>query len=209
MQWKRWVIIAVCLGLIVARIIRPDMQVDVITIWLIVIAAILFVMPELRVVVPYIKRVKIGDTEVELKEQIKELGKEIAQAQDSVANKPGLEVAKDVSSDIDEILKASSINPRLALLRLTPMIQQQMLDRLREAGWDVNRLALADLDYGVTKGVFPKELVSVYRDFLTVRNKVAHDAAFDVDDSTILALVSIGIELLKVFSTKKQADTTT
>jgi hypothetical protein len=40
-----------------------------------------------------------------------------------------------------------------------------------------------------------------------VKNKVAHAAVFDVDEATILALVSIGIELLKVIAAKKRENT--
>ena len=51
------------------------------------------------------------------------------------------------------------------------------------------------VDLGVSKGIFPQEFLPAFRDFWAVRNRVAHGAAFDVDDSYILSLISLGTQL--------------
>jgi hypothetical protein len=98
-------------------------------------------------------------------------------------------------------------NPRAALLLLSTKLEDRVQSRLREASLqsDTNYISphLA-ANLAVKAGLLPEETASTFRDFLTVRNKVAHDAAFDVDEATILTLVSIGIELLKIVSAKKR-----
>ena len=80
-NWKRWLIIITCLGLVTVRLIWPHIQFDAVTIWLIVIAAFFLIIPEPRVFFPYIKRVKLWEAEIELKEEVKELGREVDKAQ--------------------------------------------------------------------------------------------------------------------------------
>src|SRR6266566_8320408 len=74
---KRWLIIIICLGLLIARLLWPHIQFDAVTLWLVVIAAFFLIIPEPRVFFPYIKRVKLWDAEIELKEEVKELGREV------------------------------------------------------------------------------------------------------------------------------------
>jgi hypothetical protein len=151
--------------------------------------------------------------EILLKEQIKNevrsVVEEVEQIQESIDNQTELEISKDVSSDIDETLHMLSINPRAALLLLSTKLEDRLRSRLQEANLqsDTNyvspRLAI---DLAAKADLLSRETASTFRDFLSVRNKVAHDAAFDVDETTIFTLVSIGIELLKIVSAKKRRD---
>src|SRR6266849_4092445 len=59
------------------------------------------------------------------------------------------------------------------------------------------------IEIGIEKGLFPPSAISAYHDFMGLRNKIAHDYAFQVDNATILSLISLGTELLKVLSTEK------
>jgi len=87
-SWQRSLIILLCLILVAVRMIWPDMKVDVISLWLLGIAAFLLLMPKLGVFVPYIKRVKVGDSEIELNEEIKNFGKEMEKVQSSEIENP-------------------------------------------------------------------------------------------------------------------------
>ncbi len=202
-NWKRWLIIITCLGLVAVRLIWPHIQFDAVTIWLIVIAAFFLIIPEPRVFFPYIKRVKLWEAEIELKEEVKELGREVDKVQESVASKPGVEVSKSLSPDVEEVLRESSKDPRAALLLLSAKIESQVRKRLQKANLNFRYPLGKAMEVGVAAGLFPREILSAFRDFWAVRNRVAHAEAFDVEDSTILALVSIGTELLKVLSTEK------
>jgi hypothetical protein len=206
-NWKRWLIIITCLGLVTVRLIWPQIQFDAVTIWLIVIAAFFLIIPEPRVFFPYIKRVKLWEAEIELKEEIKELGREVDKAQESVDKNPELEVAENLTPEVEEVLRQASKDPRAAFLLLSAKIDHFVRKRLEEAGLNQgNRVVSAPraIKMGVEAGLFPKEVESSFNDFWAVRNKVAHDAAFDVDDKTILALISLGTVILTLLSTEKR-----
>jgi hypothetical protein len=143
----------------------------------------------------------------QIKNEVKSVVEEVEQIQEAIDNQTELEISKDVSSDIDDILRMLSINPRAALLLLSTKLEDRLKIQLQEANLqsDTNyvspRLAI---DLAENAELLSGEAASTFRNFLLVRNKVAHDAAFDVDEATILTLVSIGIELLKIVSAKKR-----
>ena len=205
---RRWFLIALCFILLLLKIIFPSTQIDSNVIWLIAITAILFVLPELRTLTPYVKRIKIGDAEIELKEKIEDLEKEVEKAQTSAEetefdNSTSPEVAEKVSAETAAILHEASKNPQAALLLLSARIEEQLRKRIEEGGIPVPKtysiVRLAEL--GVQNKVFPFDFLAAFRDFAAVRNRVAHGQAFDVDRSVVLSVISLGTELLKIAST--------
>lgn len=207
---KRSVIIAICLILVLLKLIFPKLEIDIYIIWLIGIAALLFILPDLRSLTPYIKRIRIGDTELELKESIGSLEKEVEKAQDAAERESeDVDTARaSVSSDIEKILEESGRDPRAAFLLLSSKIEEQLRLRLEEAGKTPIRTYSASryVEMGIQLGIFPQEFLPAFRDFWSVRNRVAHGAAFDVEDSYILSLISLGTQLLKIASTSKKPD---
>jgi hypothetical protein len=203
---KRWIIITICLILIALRVIFPIVQVDTNSIWLVGIVALLFVLPDLKSLTPYIKRVKFGDVELELKETIANLGREVEKAENAVAEEADSTVSKEVSSEIEKVLQESSKDPRATLLLLSSKIEGQLRLRLEEAGIAWPYKTIRSVELGMQKGIFPQEFLPAFRDFWAVRNQVAHGAAFDVDDAYILSLVSLGTQLLKIASSVKKQD---
>lgn len=206
--WKRGLLIAACFGLIAVRWFWPSVPVDTTTLWLVVIAAILFLAPDLKDLTPYIKRIRIGDAELELKEKIEELAPEVQRARDAAAAKADpsapRESAEAAARDIDKVLEESSVDPRAALLLVSSKIEQQLHNRLTEAGVPVGRnpSAIRSVEIGVREGVFPKEFLNAFRDFWVVRNQVIHSTVFNVSSAYLLSLVSLGTELLKALSNK-------
>src|SRR5438105_8421023 len=102
-NWQRSLIILLCLILVAVRMIWPDMKVDVISLWLLGIAAFLLLMPKLGVFVPYIKRVKVGDSEIELTEEIKNFGKEVEKVQSSEIENPQMNSLNNISPDVMKV----------------------------------------------------------------------------------------------------------
>lgn len=171
-----------------------------------VIAALLFVLPELKTVTPYVKRVKFGDVELELKEQIGNLVKEVEKAREAAVEKSSTGIPKEssqkISTEVEQVLQESSKNPRAALLLLSSKLEEQLRNRLVDAGISLRPYSISrSVEIGVQRGLFPQEFLPAFRDFWAVRNRVAHGAAFDVDDTYILSLISLGTQLLKLLST--------
>lgn len=201
---KRWLIIVFCLILITLKVIFPSVQVDTNSIWLVGIVALLFILPDLKSLTPYIKRIKIGDTELELKETIGNLEKEVEKAQDAVTDGSDGTTSREVSSEIEQVLQESSKDPRAALLLLSSKIEEQLRRRLEEANITPTYPVTRAVELGVKNEVFPQEFLPAFRDFWAVRNQVAHGAAFNVDDAYILSLISLGTQLLRMASSVKK-----
>jgi hypothetical protein len=206
-NWKRILVIIVCVALIVVHSIWSQLKFDSINIWLGAIAILLFLMPNLNFLFPYLRRVKrfkAWELEFELSDLEEKVEKAEAEAADSG-------VSKNVSPEVEEVLKEASKDPRAALLLLSSKIDTVVRKRLEDAkllpilkGGVVRypRTNFA-IEMGISQGLFPPTALSAYNDFRGIRNEIAHNYIFQVDDATILSLISLGTQLLKVLSTEK------
>ena len=198
--WKRWVIFTVSLGLAIARLVWPDVKVDGTTVWLVALAAAVFLLPEIADVIPYVKKVKMGPAEVELRDDIAKLNREVERVQ---AERPGV---NPLPSEAEEVIREAAQDPRAALLLLSTKIEQAIRERARESGLleGGRPLPLVRLlEAGIERQVFPKSILPAFRDFWAVRNKVAHGMQFDVSEQSVLSLISLGSELLRALSAER------
>lgn len=207
-NWRRSLIILICLGLIVAHSIWSQLKFDNINLWLGAIAITLFLLPKPDFLFPYIKRIKrlrAWELEVELSE----LQQEVEKAEESLASKQDIEIPKDVPPEVDEILREASKDPRAALLLLSSKIETAVRNKMEEVGagygatikrYPPTRDAI---EWGTTRGIFPPSVLSAYKDFMGLRNKIAHDYSFQVDNATILSLISLGTNLLRILSSEQ------
>ncbi len=203
---KRFVVVILCTIFVVAGMLSPTMKIDSNAIWLIGIAAIVFVLPNLRSLMPYVKKIKIGDAELELREDISVLEREVERATDAVAEQSGTTALKGsdnkAASDVEKVIEEAAKSPRAALLLLSAKIEEKLRRVLRDADIDYQPVSSSTrlVELGVKHQIFPLEILSAIRDFASVRNRVAHGAAFDIDDSYILSIISLGTQLLNVIS---------
>ena len=207
-NWRRLLIVVVSIAFILDRQIWHKIQFDAVTIWLVVSIAIFLLFPNPQIIFPYVKRIKLWEVEIELKEQIRELEKEVVKAQDASANEAVPGTPGHIPSEVEEVLSESGKNPRAALLLLSTKIESEIKERLKDAGVTLSRryaTASQAVETGAKAGIFTHEFASAFRDFWTVRNRIAHGEAFDVNDNTVFSLISLGIELLKVISTGKSS----
>lgn len=206
-SWQRLLIILLCLILVAVRMIWPDMKVDAVSLWLLGIAAFLLLMPKLGIFVPYIKRVKVGDSELELNEEIKNFGKAVEKVQSSEIENPLMSSLNTTSPDVMKVLEETPRSPTAALLLLATMLDAHIKQRFLESGLaqirkNVPQSPLVALKEMVDAGIYSPAVLSSYQYFRDIRNRVAHDLAFDVPNSILLSIISLGTELLKVLSTE-------
>ncbi len=204
-MWKRWIVVIFCVALIVARYIYPTVQVDTTTVWLVVIATLAFLLPDLKAFTPYIKRVKIGDTEIELKDEIGKLSDEVDKAKEAASQKRETkdpEALNKAFLEVESILENINKDPRATLLLLSSRIEKQLKLRLIEADVNIERIySLRELSrLAIKQEILPQEFAPALDDFVAVRNRVAHGEAFDVNDNVIYSLISIGARLLEIVS---------
>jgi hypothetical protein len=199
---KRWVVIFVCLLLVTLRLSIPSVQVDTNIIWLVAIVALSFILPELKSIAPYIKRIKIGDMELELES----LAKKVDKAQEVEEEKASTEIPKErsqkISSEVEEVLKEYSKNPKAAFLLLSAKLESSLREKLEEYGIHPKVLSAPRLvDIGVQNSILTDEFRAAFRDFWAIRNRIAHGAAYDIEDDDVLNLISLGTQLLKLLPT--------
>ena len=153
-----------------------------------------------------IKKFKIGisELEIEFTEQIKKIGKELEEAKESITI--DYKLPESAILNVDEIIHEASKDPRAAFLLLSAKIEGKVRERLHEAGIEEKDrfIPLSDMvEFGIHSGVFPKELLPSFRDFWAIRNRVVHGKAFEVEDSVIYSLISLGNEILKWLSIER------
>lgn len=204
---KRFLVAVVCLSLAIIRIIKPDTIIDGNTVWLLVIAVVVMIGPDLKVLIPFIKRIKIGDTEIELAAQAAKISKEIEKVKDEVGIQENWEIPDRTTDQVKQVLQDAKTDPRAAFLLLASRIEEVVRSRLQEADIPQARqfTSLPRLvEYGVERQIFPQQTISIFKEFWFVRNKVAHGQAFDFDEDTILSLISVGTDILELISIEKK-----
>jgi hypothetical protein len=209
-SWQRWLIATICLGLVAARIVFPTIPVDWITVVLIAIAALALIAPKtddmLRLVMkalPYIKKAKVAGVEIELSEEIKKLAIDVDTAQAKLAEQNQVTLVPDYAAGQTDILQALKSDPRAALLLLAAQIEQQVMIQLAKHGLRKKGESIPmhrAIEIGVEHSVFPSVIVKPFKEFWNIRNQVAHGMAFGVDESLVLSLVSLGLDVLKLVS---------
>ena len=194
--WKRVFIAVLCLAFAIAHAVVPSATVDATSVWLLAIAAAMFLLPDLKTLLPYLKRVKVGDTEIELEK----LGREVERAAESVAGKQSLPPA-----NVEDVLKEAGRSPQAALLLLSSKIEEEVRERLRAAGVKGadSMISLPKLvERAVAQGVYGDSILPALEDFWAARNDVAHGRGFDVADQTLFSLISIGLQLYKALTAR-------
>lgn len=206
-SWKRSLIIFLCILLVAIRMIWPHMEVDAVSLWFLGIAAFVLLVPELRIFIPYIRSVKIGQAELQLSEEIKNFGKEMESAK---IEKPKVGSLNEISPDVMKVLEMAVTNPDAALTMLATLLEAHIKQRFLESGLasrydrDISQYPVEALRALVANNFYSSSVLTSYNYFRVIRDRVAHGLAFDVPDTLKQATISIGTELLKILATKVQ-----
>jgi hypothetical protein len=204
---KHYILIAICLGFAAIRIFQPQAIVDGNTVWLLVIATVVLIGPDLKVLLPYIKRIKIGDTEIELAEATAKMVQELERVKEEVRVDENWEIPDRTTGEVNEVLNDAKTDPRAAFLLLATKIEEEVRSQLQKANLSQSRqfTSLPRLvEFGVQREIFPVQVLSIFKDFWYARNKVAHGQAADIDHDTILSLIAVGTDILKLVSIEKK-----
>lgn len=204
-------VVVACLGFLIARIIWPSAKIDSISIWLLIIAAVIILAPELRHLVPYVSEAKIGPVTVkvrEIREDIQKVVEETNAVEEKISQNPDLVLPEEASqefSDIRSLLK-SNVDPRQVLVMLSIDLEKKVRDRLKEEGIpQASRpLSLSRMvSIGQAADVFPEEYVPIINEFWRVRNSVVHAVDIPIDNATLYSLIDAGLEVLALLSVEK------
>lgn len=193
--------------LAILRIIYSEHKFDLTTFTFILIVIVMVFLPkDISKYIPFIKSLKIGNVEIELREDINKISEKVENLKKKVAISENLVISDSIESDIEEIYHVSENSPRAALLLLSSKIEKEIKNRLKESSIEDSDRPMPIFHYlkkGVEAGIFPKEVYTPFKDFTTIRNKIAHGKDLDVTDATIYSLLDVGTDILEILSAKK------
>ena len=213
MSLKSRRIIAFIIGAVaVAHIFVPShVQIDWPTITLVVVALVLaFLWSEIVAMLPNIKRLRLGDAEIEMRGEAAKLHEEVEKIERiPIAPKrqiiPGGLIipapTKDPARRSEaDILELASRDKETALILLTIEIERELA---RLSGHtdepDRSRTIRETVDRLVDEGVIPRDLANTILTFRDVRNKVVHQIRqIPVEDSVLTSAIDSGVRILSI-----------
>jgi len=200
-MWARWIFILICLFLVIGRLFYPDLEVDIISVWFIGIASVIFFLPQLNKIIPLVKKMKLGNTEFEFKEKLGNLGKQMEEIQIERSEEPIGKVNGGIESEIEKIIQTSLTNPEAALLLLSARLEKAIRSRLLEEkllAEDKHLNLPSMIGIGARNGLFPQRYFNLVLEFWKLRNRVAHGHNLDVSKGELISLITVGTEILRM-----------
>lgn len=204
-------VVFACIGFLTARIIWPSARIDSTSIWLLVIAAVIILAPELRRLLPYVSEAKIGPVTVkvrEIREEIQKVVEETNAVEEAMSQDPEFGFPVQTAQEVEDIrtLLRSNTDPRQVLVMLSIDLEKKVSDRLKEAAVPAANRPLSLMrmvDLGYKAGIFPEEYLSIIKEFWRVRNAVVHSVEIPIDNATLYSLIDAGLEVLSLLSVEK------
>jgi membrane protein YdbS with pleckstrin-like domain len=199
---------AILLAIAAAHIFWPShVQIDWPTISLIVIALILIFTSEIAAILPQIKRFRLGEAEIEMRDLIKLHEEvEIAETETTPASQ---RQAVDQTGTIKRrsetyILTLASRDKESALVLLAIEIEKELARLTSQTGVpDQSRTIRQTVDALVAKGILSREVANAIISFRNVRNQVIHPIRQNVvDDAVLTSALDSGVRILRILRSR-------
>jgi len=211
----RRVLFLIVLGaVILSHIIFPThVQLDWPTFALLAIFVAVLFWPELRGILPTIKKLRIGNTEIETWESVRKLHQDVEKAEGlSVASTgPTVELRATETAvpfeRVRRILTLASKDKEMAILRISTEIEKELTALFQRSGVGQSppHTIWGTVNILLSKGILPPEFATAIIEFRNVRNKVAHPIRGDsVDESVLTSTIDSGVRILQLLLQLKQ-----
>lgn len=189
-RWPLFTVAGVAAALVVTRALNPEL------LHLDSVSLVLFGAAAVALLFCYIpmKRVKVGDVEIEL--ELSRLGRDVRAAQEQAADQERV-IPAQVPHRVAAVLEDAGRNPGGTVLAVCAMLEEAVRDRL---GPDAGQILSLDqgLSYGVARGVFSPPVLRAFRTFWELKARISHQNHFQVDDAVLLTLIASATDLLKL-----------
>jgi hypothetical protein len=181
---------------LIARFIFPTrVQLDWPTVTLIAVFISLFYTREFAGMIPLIKRLKLGEAEIELQASVQRLHKDVESAEE--ASHPSVAA---LGSE-EGILELASRDKESAVVRLAIEIEKELAAKSAINGLAAERSSTirAMVDRLTSMKVLSPATASAIIEFRNVRNQVIHPAqGHIVSDSVLASAIDSGIRILRI-----------
>lgn len=197
----RYIVVAICVGLMAVRAVWPEVRFDNISLTLLIIAAVVVLLPELREALEGVKKVKIGKFEFEIVEKLKALASDTEKVESSVAKQDLQPIVLEPSySNVEAWLAAAATNPRASLVLLAIEIEKTIRDLATAAKIPEAKRPLLTRHIGILakRGVIDERIVPLFRDFWAIRNSVVHGQHFELSEGKLYELLELGLRIVRL-----------
>ena len=196
-------IAGLCLLIVLARFVHPALMYDSDSRDLIVIAVICILVPDIVRLIARIRKLKIGENEVELGLALDDLANKTKAAEDHVDSDPAENYRRSgpsVTANVERYLR----DPRGGLIAVAVDIEERVSNLLSQRNVPATKRAYASPMHGVEilarHGVVVPELPMLMRDFWHVRNKAFHRSDLQLTEKDVLRLVDLGVRILDLLA---------
>ncbi|RKD22712.1 hypothetical protein BEP19_10675 [Ammoniphilus oxalaticus] len=186
--------VGLCLMAITVRIIWPEVNFDEVSLKLLIAAVLILLFPELKEVFSRLKRFKKGEFEIELSEQVSKLAKKTLEVEAHTANHA------EISEEIMKRIARASSDPRGILMIISMEIESKLRRLAKKAGiLNVSKTSLITiLNELTTSGFIPTEVNPIFRQFWSIRNRLAQSYHEELSDAKLYNIADLGIRILKL-----------
>ena len=184
--------------IISARAIWSSFKYDDTSFYLTLLASIVLLIPDIGNIASRITKFKKGDLEIELANQITALAGETKKAEEIEESGSKFEqeyLPEDTKNRIIEY----SRDPKGGLIAVAVDIESRVTDLAKRYQISSSPRYLSPIkiiDTLTEKGIIPKVLQGLMRDFWTIRNKAVHDSKFKLGSEDLLRLLDLGVRIL-------------
>lgn len=202
----RYAVALACFALIVARAIWPDLRFDAISLALLVVAAAALLVREWQELVGRIKKVKVGEVEVEFAEKLKDLANKTQSLETSLLEDKRIAVVREPpGGDIPHWMAMAGSDPRASLLLIGIEIEKTVRDIAAAAEMQLPSrpypLSTQLAALGERELIDPR-VVPLFTEFWAIRNAVVHGQHFEISEGKLYELVELGARILRMLRLK-------
>ncbi len=196
-KYSRHFIILICLTIIIARLIYPNLNFDALSLTLLGVMILIIIIPNPDKIFERAKKIKIGEFEIELEELSKETEKVEKTITEQGLKYAGLGGTKHPFEFEYEI----SNNLPTEILKISVEIEKTLRDIYEMAFKTREKRPLAVpvlIETLREKKVIDLEITKLLRQFWIFRNNIVHAVRYSVTEKEFLSFADIGIRVLKI-----------
>ena len=194
----RYFVALFSLFIIIGRTIWPNFKYDGTSFNLTLLAAIVLLIPDIGGLLSRIKKFKKGDLEIELESQINDLAGKTEKAEEDEDIENNFEF-EHLSEGVKNRIAEYTRDPKGGLVAVAVEIESranELAKRFQISSRPRYLSPIKIVDELTNKGIIPKVLPALMRDFWAIRNKAVHDSEFRLTNEHLYRLLDLGIRIL-------------
>jgi uncharacterized protein YutE (UPF0331/DUF86 family) len=197
----RYSLVLICFALIILRILIPNINFDQLSLYLLIIATVLLLFPYINDWISNIKKIKIGNYEIEIGNAVNKLDRDTSRLEESIKEEKKY---PELSYDFKKLLAGASADPRGALLIVAIEIESIVRKLAEKAHIEFGSTTKLVIELSKRK-IIDEKILPIFKDFWNIRNRIVHGPSEKVSENIIYELTYLGYRILTLLSLTKDS----